>query len=105
VPFGLSAAIESYYDEKESTDSTAAVRDARAHQIRKTMKKQGRRIEAWRNDLAKAEKYRNYARYGELLKANLGTIKKGLESIIVVDYLTRLLEITIARSDEIAQAI
>ncbi|MEK7762006.1 MAG: NFACT family protein [Nitrospirota bacterium] len=85
-PFGLSAAIESYYEEKESTDSTAAIRDARANQIRKAIKKQGRRVEAWRSDLAKAEKYRNYARYGELLKANLGTIKKGLESIVVVDY-------------------
>jgi len=95
-PFGLSAAIESYYDEKESTDSTAAVRDARAHQIRKTIKKQGRRVEAWRSDLAKAEKYRNYSRYGELLKANLGTIRKGLESIVVVDYFDETLpEITI----------
>lgn len=94
--FGLSAAIESYYDEKESTDNTAAVRDARASQIRKTIKKQGRRVEAWRSDLAKAEKYRNYARYGELLKSNLGTIKKGLESIVVVDYFDELLpEITI----------
>jgi predicted ribosome quality control (RQC) complex YloA/Tae2 family protein len=96
APFGLSAAIESYYDEKESTDSTAAVRDARANQIRKTIKKQGRRVEAWRSDLAKAEKYRNYARYGELLKANLGTIKKGLESIAVVDYFDETLpQITI----------
>ena len=84
--FGLSAAIESYYDEKESTDSTAAAREARAHQIRKAIKKQGRRVEAWRSDLAKADKYKNYARYGELLKANLSTIKKGLESIVVVDY-------------------
>ncbi len=95
-PFGLSAAIESHYDEKESTDSTAAVQDTRAHQIRKAIKKQGRRVEAWRSDLAKAEKYRNYARYGELLKANLGTIKKGLESIVVVDYFEETLpEITI----------
>lgn len=86
TPFGLSAAIESYYAEKESTESAAAVRDIRAGQIRKTIKKQGRRVEAWRNDLAKAEKYKDYARYGELLKANLGTIKKGLESIVVVDY-------------------
>ncbi|MDO9117459.1 MAG: NFACT family protein [Nitrospira sp.] len=85
-PCGLSAAIESYYDEKESTDNSAAVRDARANQIRKAIKKQGRRVEAWRSDLVKAEKYRHYARYGELLKANLGTIKKGLESIVVVDY-------------------
>ncbi len=96
VPFSLSAAIESHYDEKESTDSTAAVRDARAYHIRKAIKKQGRRVEAWRSDLAKAEKYRNYARYGELLKANLGTIQKGWESIVVVDYFDETLpDITI----------
>jgi len=86
APFGLSGAIELHYAEKESTDGTAAVRDTRANQIKKTIKKQGRRVEAWRSDLAKAEKYKDYARYGELLKANLGTIKKGLESIVVVDY-------------------
>ena len=86
APFGFSAAIESHYAEKESADNTTALRDARASQIRKAIKKQGRRVEAWRSDLAKAEKYKNYARYGELLKANLGTIKKGLESIVVVDY-------------------
>ncbi|KAF4516109.1 hypothetical protein B566_EDAN000347 [Ephemera danica] len=85
-PLSLSSAIESYYDEKESTDGIAALRGSRAHQIRKTIKKQRRRVDAWQSDLAKAEKYRNYARYGELLKANLGTIKKGLESIVVVDY-------------------
>lgn len=96
APFSLSSAIESHYDEKESTDSTAAIRDARGQQIRKAIKKQGRRVEAWRSDLAKAEKYRNYARYGELLKTNLGTIKKGLESIAVVDYFDEALpEITI----------
>ncbi|MCC6140192.1 MAG: NFACT family protein [Nitrospira sp.] len=85
-PFSLSAAIEPHYEEKESMDAFAAQKEARAHHLKKTIKKQGRRVEAWRSDLAKAEKYRNYARYGELLKANLGTIKKGLESIAVVDY-------------------
>lgn len=95
-PFSLSSAIESHYEEKEATDSTAAIRDARAQHIRKAIKKQGRRVETWRSDLAKAEKYRNYARYGELLKANLGTIKKGLESIAVIDYFDEALpEITI----------
>ncbi|MEQ1793390.1 MAG: NFACT family protein [Nitrospira sp.] len=95
-PFSLSSAIESYYEEKESTDAFAAQKEARTHHLKKAIKKQGRRVEAWRSDLAKAEKYRNYARYGELLKANLGTIKKGLESIAVVDYFDEALpEITI----------
>lgn len=95
-PFSLSAAIESHYEEKESTDEFAARKDARAHHLKKAIKKQSRRVDAWRSDLAKAEKYRHYARYGELLKANLGTIKKGLESITVIDYFDETLpEITI----------
>jgi len=95
-PFALSAAIESHYEEKESTDAFAAQKEARAHHLKKAIKKQGRRVEAWRSDLAKAEKYRNYARYGELLKANLGIIKKGLEAITVVDYFDEALpQITI----------
>jgi predicted ribosome quality control (RQC) complex YloA/Tae2 family protein len=37
-------------------------------------------------DLAKAERYKNYDRYGELIKANLGTIRKGQTDVTVVDY-------------------
>ncbi|MGA6826721.1 Rqc2 family fibronectin-binding protein [Nitrospira sp. NS4] len=84
--FSVSAAIESCYHEKESTDAFAALKEARAHHLKKAIKKQRRRIDAWHADLAKADKYRDYARYGELLKANLGTIKKGQETVTVVDY-------------------
>jgi len=85
-PFSLSAAIEAHYQDKESRDASAALKDARAQHLKKTLKKQRRRIDAWHADLAKADKYRNYARYGELLKANLGVIKKGQEAVTVVDY-------------------
>lgn len=84
--FPLSAAIESFYLLQDVTTATAALHQARAGQLRKTIKKQYRRIEAWKEDLAKAEHYRSYARYGELLKANLGTIKKGQKSVSVIDY-------------------
>ena len=60
--------------------------DARAGILRKSIKKLGRRIQAWHEDLAKAEKYKAYARYGELIKANLGTIRKGQTDVTLVDY-------------------
>jgi predicted ribosome quality control (RQC) complex YloA/Tae2 family protein len=45
-----------------------------------------RRINAWREDLAKAATYRDYGRYGELLKANLRTMSAGMNHITLVDY-------------------
>jgi predicted ribosome quality control (RQC) complex YloA/Tae2 family protein len=85
-PFPLSAAIDAHYHRAEAASVVAAVRNARAGILRKSIKKLRRRIEAWHEDLAKAEKYKAYARYGELIKANLGTIRKGQTDVTVVDY-------------------
>jgi len=85
-PFPLSAAIEAHYHMAEAASVVETVRNARAGILRKSIKKLGRRIEAWHEDLAKAEKYKAYARYGELIKANLGTIRKGQTDVAVVDY-------------------
>ncbi|TKS61043.1 MAG: hypothetical protein EWM72_00812 [Nitrospira sp.] len=94
--FPISADIEAHYQDKESTLAIDSAKDARLRLLKKTLKKEQRRIEAWRDDLAKAVKYRDYARYGELIKANLGSIKKGTEHITVVDYFDETLpEITI----------
>ena len=84
--FPISAAIEAHYRDKESTLAGDAATDARLRVLKKTLKKEQRRIGAWREDLAKAVKYRDYARYGELLKANLGAIRKGMDRITLVDY-------------------
>lgn len=84
--FPVSADIEAYYQDQETLLVRDAAADMRRRVLKKTVKKQERRIEAWREDLAKAMKYRDYARYGELLKANLGSIKKGLGHITLVDY-------------------
>jgi predicted ribosome quality control (RQC) complex YloA/Tae2 family protein len=85
-PFPLSAAIESYYHRAEAVSVIETVRNARAGILRKSIKKLRRRIEAWQEDLATAEKYKAYARYGELIKANLGTIRKGQTDVTLVDY-------------------
>ena len=85
-PFPLSAAIEAHYHKAEASHVIETVRNARAVILRKSIKKLGRRIQAWHEDLAKAEKYKSYARYGELIKANLGTIRKGQTDVTLVDY-------------------
>ena len=85
-PFPLSAAIEAHYHKAEAASVVETVRNARAGILRKSIKKLHRRIEAWHEDLAKAEKYKTYARYGELIKANLGTIRKGQTDVTLVDY-------------------
>lgn len=85
-PFPLSAAIETHYRTAEGVSLVETARNTRAGILRKSIKKLRRRIEAWHEDLAKAEKYKTYNRYGELIKANLGIIRKGQTDVVVVDY-------------------
>lgn len=84
--FPLSTAIDTHYHTAEAASVVASVRNVRAGILKKSIKKLRRRIEAWHEDLAKAEKYKTYARYGELIKANIGTIRKGQTDVTVVDY-------------------
>ncbi len=85
-PFPLSAAIDAHYHSTEAASVVETARTVRAGILRKSIKKLRRRIEAWHEDLANAEKYNAYARYGELIKANLGTIRKGQTEVTLVDY-------------------
>lgn len=92
----VSAEIDVYYRDKESTLTFDHAKEARQQALTRTIKKEQRRIAAWQEDLSKAAMYRGYARYGELIKANLGTIGKGVERITVIDYFDETLpEVTI----------
>ena len=92
----LSAAIDATYSHRESTLSFARAKEARMRTLKTALKKERRRIEAWQDDLDRAAKYRDYARYGELIKSNLSAIGKGAEYITVTDYFDESLpEITI----------
>jgi predicted ribosome quality control (RQC) complex YloA/Tae2 family protein len=82
----VSKAIDAYYHEQESVGNVDRVKEERQRLLKKTVKKEQRLIEAWRSDLAKAAAYHDYARYGELIKANLGAITKGADHIEVTDY-------------------
>jgi len=85
-PFPISRSIELRYQQCEDERAQDQLRQTRRAELRKAIKKISRRADALRADLEKATRYRDYARYGELLKANLGTIRKGQEAVTVVDY-------------------
>jgi len=85
-PFPISHSIERQYQQREEERARDQLRQSRLVEVRKVIKKISRRTDALRADLEKAARYRDYARYGELLKANLGTIQKGQEEVTVVDY-------------------
>lgn len=95
-PFPFSAAIEAHYHDQETRLSLDRAKVERLRGLGKLLRKTQRRIEAWRDDLAKATKYRDYAHYGELIKANLSSIKAGMTRITLVDYYDEaLLEVTV----------
>ncbi len=84
--FPVSTAIDAQYRDEETRQAAESAQNARARDLKTAIKKGSRRIEAWQEDLRKAQHYRDYARYGDLLKANLGSIKKGLDRLTLVDY-------------------
>lgn len=93
---GISAAIEARYQVLEEQLAREQQRQARHAALRKAIKKTTRRVEALQQDLEKAMKYRDHARYGELIKANLSRISKGQTQLTAVDYYDEALpELTI----------
>ena len=85
-PFPLSSRLATLYREREAELSHLAQVRQREAALRKALKKLLRRMEGLRRDLEQAGRYEPYARYGELLKANLGLLKKGMTAVSVVDY-------------------
>lgn len=84
--FPVSRAIELQYRGREDELATSRWRHTRLADLKKRIKKAARRVEVLQGDLDKAARYRDYARYGELLKANLHAMKKGHDQLTVVDY-------------------
>src|SRR5207247_6391043 len=84
--FSISDELERRYQERDEARAKARQLDAIKAVLRKTLKRAVKRIEALEADLAKAERYRDYNRYGELLKSHLREIGKGAASVTVPDY-------------------
>jgi predicted ribosome quality control (RQC) complex YloA/Tae2 family protein len=84
--FPVSLAIEAHYQDKERMLVRERAQHERLRALKKSLAKTLRRIDAWRQDLTKAAAYRDYARYGELLKANLTATTAGMDRVTLIDY-------------------
>ncbi|HJU05733.1 MAG TPA: NFACT family protein [Nitrospiraceae bacterium] len=84
--FPISEAVEQQYCRQELELAAQRARQATITDLKKRLKKVSRRVEALTADLEKASRYREYARYGELLKANLHQMRKGQDRLTVIDY-------------------
>jgi predicted ribosome quality control (RQC) complex YloA/Tae2 family protein len=82
----VSAAIEQRSEQQEAERAAIRLKRNRLAELRKAMKKTLRRLEGLNSDLNKAARYRDYARYGELLKTHLSQVTKGQDRITVIDY-------------------
>jgi predicted ribosome quality control (RQC) complex YloA/Tae2 family protein len=95
-PYPISHKLEEMYRAWESDLARDQAVRERESALRKSIKKERRRLAGLQRDLESATRYENYARYGELLKNTLPQAAKGQSEIIVVDYYDeRLPQITI----------
>lgn len=102
--FPISEAIDAHYREQEATQTIDRMKEERLRVLKKTLKKEQRLIETWRSDLLRAAVYRDYARYGELIKANLSAIMKGTDHIELTDYFDDKLPIITIPLDPVKSA-
>jgi predicted ribosome quality control (RQC) complex YloA/Tae2 family protein len=84
--YPVSGELEARYAQQEQAEGQDTILQLQLAQVRKALKHAKRKIQALQEDFKKTERFREYARYGELLKGHLHEIKKGQESIAIVDY-------------------
>ncbi|MBA3613728.1 MAG: NFACT family protein [Nitrospirales bacterium] len=84
--YPVSAELEARYEEEEQEAGKDTILEQQLAHVRKALKHAKRKIQALQEDFKKMERFQDYTRYGELLKSHLHEIKKGQESIAMVDY-------------------
>ena len=84
--YPVSAAMETYYDKKEHEDNQHRLHDQQLAHAKKALKMAKGKLRALQEDLQKVERYREYARYGELMKSALHDLRKGQETATLTDY-------------------
>lgn len=86
MTFPVSERIEASYSASELNATLEDERHRQITHVRKHVKKLQRRIEKLTQDFAKVDAYREYGRYGELLKSHVSALGKGQRHVTVVDY-------------------
>ena len=84
--FPVSAILEERFSKLEAETYSVQLARRRIGQVQKVIKKGIARVRALEHDLEKAERYREYKRYGELLKGNLHQLARGQDLATVIDY-------------------
>ncbi len=84
--YPISASLETSYDHKERQDSAQKLQDQQLAHAKKSLKAAKRKFHALQEDFKKAERYREYGRYGELMKSNLHELQKGQPTATLIDY-------------------
>jgi len=84
--YPVSSAMEIYYDKKEHEDNQHRLHDQQLAHAKKSLKLAKGKLHALQEDLQKAERYREYARYGELMKSALHDLHKGQVNATLTDY-------------------
>ena len=99
--FPVSQRIEETHVTSQRNTFVEHQRLQQATRLRKHVKKLQRRITGLTQDLEKVRAYREYGRYGELLKSHVSAMRKGHNQITVVDYFDeRLPELTLLLDPE-----
>ncbi len=84
--FGLCQAVAAAYAERERTERVGARRRALVSALAARRARLARTLEKVREDVARTAKAEEHRRQGELLKANLGLVQRGLEEVRVAEY-------------------
>ncbi len=85
-PFTISNMLEQTFLDLEQNQAQRQLQEQQLAALRKAMKKAQRRVNSLTQDLEKAHRHCEYARYGELLKGQLNQIKRGQPHITLIDY-------------------
>ncbi len=84
--YPVSAAWEIIYEKKEKDENQQLLHNQHLAHIRKALKGAKGKLRTLQEDFKKAERYCEYARYGELLKSILHDLRKGQETATLTDY-------------------
>lgn len=99
--FPVSERIEASHSTSELNASLEDQRHRQIAHLRKHVKKLERRIAKLTQDFEKVNAYREYARYGELLKSHVSAMGRGQHHITVIDYFDeKLPELTLPLNPE-----
>jgi predicted ribosome quality control (RQC) complex YloA/Tae2 family protein len=84
-PFALSRAIQDHYALLESDAEFGAARNRLSSAVRKAARRAARKVDGLSTDLAEADRAESIRQQGELLKAAMADVSRGMGSVTVPD--------------------